>query len=100
MLFFLGVAISFGTRYIPFSLPFTPAPVIQIPSDLTVLNTAEIEKLIYRKNNNYTFFWVEDKGYFLNRDDAINFAKANNNMKVYQVDYNGTTEIGRKQIYP
>lgn len=94
-----GIAITFATRFIPLSLPYKEVATIKIPEEMLVTSTSELEKFVYRKSNQYHFYWVENAIYFVSKQDAINYGKKTN-KKVYDVEYNGDTEIGRTELKP
>jgi hypothetical protein len=41
----------------------------------------------------------QDKGYFINKDEALKFAQAIQGIEVYEVKYENGNEVSRTKIY-
>ena len=101
----LAPAITFGTKFIPYSLPFTSVKTPEIPEDIVVTTTAELEKFVYNKGTSYSLFYVEDEkgnrpGYFISESDAVKFVKEHKGWKVVKVSYENGSKSGETTIYP
>lgn len=101
----LAPAVTFGVKFIPYSLPFQHVSTPQIPPSAVVTTTAQLEKFVYNKGNTYSLYFIEDGkndrlGYFTSESDAVKFAKKNKNWKVVKVEYENGKETSSTVVYP
>lgn len=101
----LAPAVTFGTKFIPYSLPFQHVSTPQIPPSAVVTTTAQLEKFVYNKGNAYSLYFIEDSkdnrlGYFTSENNAVKFAKQNKNWKVVKVEYENGKETSSTVVYP
>jgi len=103
VIFLSSFIITIGTQFIPFHLPFEKVQPIQIPADISITTTAELQKFVYNAGNSYTLYRMvsngQDKGYFINKDEALKFAQATQGIEVYEVKYENGNEVSRTKIY-
>lgn len=105
VIMFLAPAVTFGIKFIPYSLPFQHVSTPQIPPSAVVTTTAQLERFVYNKGNTYSLYFIEDSknnrlGYFTSESDAVKFAKQNKNWKVVKVEYENGKETSSTVVYP
>jgi len=101
----LAPAVTFGTKFIPYSLPFQHISTPQIPPSAVVTTTAQLEKFVYNKGSAYSLYFIEDNksnrlGYFTSEGNAIKFARQNKKWKVVKVQYDNGKETTSTVVYP
>jgi len=103
VIFLSSIVITAGAQFIPFNLPFERIAPPPIPQDISIVTTVELQKFVYNAGNSYTLYRIvsdgQDKGYFINRDEALKFAQAIQGIEVYEVKYENGNEVSRTRIY-